>query len=77
MTTKICKTCNYGQTVYRKYILYGRERLRYCTLCGRMTENDENCDGWTKRVRGYDLSLQRFDNAEGDIKYLMQYFGEE
>ena len=44
----------------------------YCTNCKQLTERESVCDNWQKRKRGYDISLQRFIQAEEDIKALIK-----
>lgn len=74
--TKTCKDCDHCSRVYMK-IRYSFRRKKdcYCTRNGFIVSNNRAaCDDWTKKLpKPYDLSKQRFDEVEQDIKALMRY----
>ncbi len=48
-----------------------------CTVNGSITDEDNACKKWRKKQEEeYDLSAQRFDEAEEDIKRLIMMFGD-
>lgn len=69
MTTKICKFCGNCKTVYRRgRYKYFKERTYYCTLREEIINRENSCGKWCKRKVEYDLSPQRFDEVQKDIK---------
>ncbi len=74
MTTKICKSCNCCKRLYR--ILgcgFTEFRLLYCTEREEIISEDFCCGKWSRKRREYDLSPQRFDEVENDIKIVYEY----
>ncbi len=69
--TKKCKTCNNCKRVYDKGLYrYFRWNWHYCTKREEVTELKNGCEEWEKRKTEYDLSPQRFDEVENDIKII-------
>lgn len=69
-----CENCDACKQMYYR-IWYRHRRLcrTYCTLHNKPTEHDRTCDEWRKKLpRKYDLSPQRFDEAERDIAILQE-----
>lgn len=56
----------YAVTAYK----YWQNRFNYCTVKNEITELDGNCENWTKKEISFDLSKERFDTAENDIKII-------
>lgn len=77
MKTKHCKTCEHCKQVYEKclYVFWRTDR-RYCELCCTLVEREGGCDGWQKKAKTYDLSAQRLDKAEQDIRFLIKHSDE-
>ena len=71
--SKTCKSCKACKYIYRRlWYTYSRFEQLYCTDREEPTEADNSCDRWQKKApRKYDLSPQRFDEAERDIKILV------
>ena len=70
--TRICKFCNECKMIYR--MLYRPYKLNeyYCVKRDKLTELYNNCELWQKKERrGYDLSAERFEKAEEDIKAIL------
>lgn len=75
METKNCKSCYYFEKVYR----FGGYRFGYstaypkyyCALREQLTKGENICGNRRKRNSGYDISPQRFAEAEEDAKTLI------
>jgi len=74
MTTKICKFCGNCKTLYRcgRYRLF-RIKKYYCVLREEIIDRENSCGKWCKRKVEYDLSPQRFDEVQKDIKELEKF----
>lgn len=76
MAVKICKDCEYYKQLYRKALYdFGRDGIYYCTVHEEIATRDGTCQAWRKRRLKYDLSCERFDEAEETVKILTEYFG--
>ncbi len=72
---KTCSTCNACKQIYRRLCLgFFSNKWYYCAVRCEMTKRENSCENWRKKQAVYDLSAQRFDEAERDIKALMEYF---
>ena len=70
--TKSCKTCNECKRVYRKTGLrYWRGKRYYCAAKKILLKNFDGCEKWKKTKIEYDLSKERFDSIEKDIKEII------
>ena len=65
-----CKTCGFCQLFYVRYLTYGKRKDYCCTLRDEVVDVNSCCDKWKEKVRQYDLSPQRFDEALNDVKIL-------
>lgn len=76
LKTKTCKDCNHCTRVYTR-IWYSFRRLKDCyCMCNAFVVSKDRaaCGDWTKKEpEPYDLSNQRFDEVEQDIKAIMRY----
>ena len=74
MKGKTCKNCNSCKQLYEKpwYNLWYTNGFT-CVLRGEITEPANTCEHFTpKAQKPYDLSPERFEQAERDIEYLME-----
>ena len=73
MTTKICKYCGNCKTLYDcgRYRLF-RLKKYYCALREEIIDRENSCGEWCKRKVEYELSPQRFDEAEADLKKIFE-----
>ena len=72
---KNCSACNACKRLYRGYwYSYCWNKLFYCTLHKHITQPQSGCVHWQRRRHEYDLSPQRFDEVEQDIKFLLDKF---
>ncbi len=78
VAAKKCKDCNACKHAYVRYMLnYQRHGELYCAENDSITVADNACEKWRKkREEEYDLSVQRLDEAEEDIKRLIMMFGD-
>ena len=73
MPTRTCRTCNARRPLYKRYTCgYDRAKLYYCVVRDDLTDMESSCGEWRKRGIEYDLTPQRFDKAEKDIRYIME-----
>lgn len=66
---RACSGCLYGKRLYALY--YGgkyRTKYYYCLTRKSLTAYDGMCDCRRRRTTAVDLSPQRFDEAENDIR---------
>ncbi len=72
---KTCKTCNACKQIYRRWcVRFWSDKRYYCAVRREMTKRENSCEDWREKQIAYDLSAQRFDEAERNIKVLMEYF---
>lgn len=72
---KTCASCGACKQIYAQ-VWYGfyREKHRYCTAHNKILESRDGCELWTKKERpSYDLSSERFIDAEKDIIYIAKH----
>lgn len=75
MKPKKCKDCANFKTVYRILNLWiARSGGYYCTVLNTMiNKTDDGCPNFKYRqAKKYDLSKERFDKAEEDVKYILK-----
>ena len=71
-TTKLCKNCNACLKIYRKYhYLFYRYHLNYCIIHDTLTDLENTCDAWQKKAVRFDLSAERFNEIQNDIRTMM------
>ena len=65
---KKCKSCECCKQVYRQWGFgyYGDKRF-YCSACKEMTEPENGCERWKRRIKEVELSAERFDEVEADL----------
>lgn len=73
--TRICEFCDACKRLYTigRY-RYWRERYYYCMVNDTITNKKGSCEMWKRKKTEYDLSEQRFDEVEKDVRLLIQYF---
>lgn len=71
---KTCKSCDACKKLYEKfYYSYFKNRKYYCELFEKLTEGGGVCESYKpKREMETDLSSERFDRAEEDVKYITE-----
>lgn len=75
--TKKCKSCGECKRLYQKFgYRYWKAKSYYCALREEVTETGNGCERWRTKKCEYDLSKQRFDEVEEDIKLLAEYLEE-
>ena len=72
--TKICKFCNACKALYTvgRY-RYWKTKLYYCTIADKIVNVKSSCANWHRKHVEYDLSAQRFDEVENDVRMLEKY----
>lgn len=71
--TKKCKNCNFCKRVYRRGLYrFWKDSFYYCLCRESLTERENGCEWWKRKITEYDLSEQRFIDAEKDIRYLSE-----
>lgn len=76
--TKTCKNCHACHLLYTMFWLEFSVILKhYCTQHKRLTKLTDYCDDWQKKRVEYDLSKERFDAAEENIKYVLDHIPED
>lgn len=74
--TKSCKSCGNCKRLYRNfYYLFSPDNYFLCIVSGKFTDKENSCVRWRKRD-DCDLSKNRFDEAEEDIKKILNLLGE-
>ncbi len=70
-----CRDCFACKRLY-DYALYqySARKEYYCIEKEEMVNLEDSCEKWKKRKLEYDLSLQRIDEVENDVKRMMQMF---
>lgn len=78
MKTHNCKSCAHCCAVYRKYLCGGwKNGSYYCNKTKTLTDLENSCKHWQrKQKREYGLSPERFNQAENDVKYIMEALGD-
>ena len=76
MTNGKCNSCRYAKRVYRRFgCLFWRDLRRdYCIVLDRPINDECGCAKRQRKTIEYDLSAQRFDEVENDIKFLLEWF---
>ena len=79
MKGKICKNCESCKQLYKKQWFWFHPKKKFmCVLRGEITEPANTCERYTpKDQKPYDLSPERFGQAERDIEYLMEKLKDE
>ena len=74
MSGKTCSNCRMCARIYRKFYLYSKYKLLYCTYAQAITKPNDTCGQWQRKPcrPGIDLSPQRFDAAVKDIERIKQ-----
>lgn len=75
---RTCKGCHYCKIAYRRY----GYRLQYSTIYPHyyciekdaFIDRRNVCEKWQRKKAEYDLSPQRLEEVEQDIKFLIEYF---
>ncbi len=76
--TKACKNCHACHVFYTRYwFQYGLILKHYCNRHNRLTKLTDCCKDWQRKKHEYDLSKERFDAAEENIKYILEHIPEE
>ena len=74
MRAKSCKSCECRKRIYRQFGFgYYRDKKYYCTARKEMIGRGSGCDLWQRKIKGVDISRARFDEAEADIAYIVEY----
>lgn len=70
--TKNCYNCDFCKIFYEKpFLRLWRRFDYYCVACDKVTDKNDFCEKWEMRKkRELDLSAQRFDQVENDVKFL-------
>ena len=78
MKTMNCKTCNNCKPVYGRewYWISHIKPKYYCTVCEQLLQREGCCEKWQRKKTEIDISPQRLEEVEQDIKYLIEYFNE-
>ncbi len=72
---KKCRECDECKRVYRQSrCIFWRDKLYYCCVKEELVQRNSFCGNWRKKETCYDFSLQRFDEVEKDIEFLLEYF---
>ncbi len=72
---KKCKDCDACKKVYRICALsFIRDREYYCTENEMLTQNQNGCDRWRKKVPCIDLSTQRFEKLKEDLEFIFSVY---
>lgn len=73
MPTRTCRTCGARRQMYNRFAWScAPTKLYYCAVRDDLTDMESSCGEWSKRGIEYDLTPQRFDKAEQDIRYIME-----
>lgn len=73
---KTCKTCNSCKMLYdRGWYRYFRRGRYYCTEHERIVALCDVCDKHSAKEHIFDLSSERFGDAEKDIKIISELLG--
>lgn len=76
--TKTCKNCHACRLLFTIYWFDISVILKhYCIRHKRLTELSDVCEDWQKKRVEYDLSKERFDAAEENIKYILEHIPED
>lgn len=76
---KRCSNCDCRKRLYEKCVLRhwkicGRNKIKwYCVLRDKALTDDIGCDNWQSEAMDIDFSPKRFDEAERDIKFMIDY----
>ena len=78
MKARSCKNCWFCKTVYRR----NGYRLQYsaiyphyyCIEKDTVIDRKNVCGKWQRKKEEYDISPQRFEEVEQDIKFLIELF---
>ena len=66
---KTCKECDAGKELYRRIgYRFCKLKIFYCARHKKLTEPTGRCEFWKRRTLKYDLSAQRFDEAEANVR---------
>lgn len=69
---KTCKTCGHFKRLYTKYFCFlWRSKLHICTLHNKIADG-ACCENWSRRRVRCDISPQRFESVESDLKALLR-----
>lgn len=76
MSVNKCAKCANCKQLYFKYLCkFNFCGKYYCTALDKIIDkNKTDCLIWEKRKVYYDLSCERFDDAEKDIAEISKYF---
>ena len=76
MENKTCKRCSACKRLYARSLLrFWRHGELYCEAKDEITKADDTCAQWQRDGnKKYDLSEQRFEKSEEDIKYMIALF---
>jgi len=69
-----CKHCNFCKRVYILYVcMPSAQNYLYCTLHKKITDSADVCENRQDVETEYDLSANRLDEAEKDIRLIAEY----
>lgn len=73
MKTNNCKNCLHRYAVYRKSSCgFWKNDFSYCDVKQTLITSAHYCERWQKKTKEYDVSDKRLEQAEKDIKYLIE-----
>lgn len=76
MKTRTCKSCRFFKIVYEqcgyRFIYSVMYPHYYCTECEQLTDRENVCGKWQRKKAEYDVSPQRLEEVEQDIKALIE-----
>ena len=67
-----CATCQSCRQVYAGFCKLWAQRKYYCTQREEMIDQADSCEHWQRKRPQYALSLQRFDEVERDLLFLLE-----
>lgn len=73
MKTNNCKNCRHCYAVYRKRYSMRKTEWHYCNVMRTLTDYSQSCEHRQKKKREYDVSDARLEQAENDLKYLIEH----
>ncbi len=74
---KTCETCGAYRRIYRKYgTRFFADRFHYCIAREEKTKQNNTCECRKPKTRRFDLSPERFDRAEENVRRISELLDE-
>ncbi len=71
---KFCNSCNWCKKLYEKtHYGFMNVDLNYCIKHEKMIELKDTCYSWKMRKLEYEITIERIDNIENDVIWLIKH----